>query len=224
MSEAISHAAAAHAARTSTTSSSFIRTYVFSTDHKMIGKQFLFMGLVHDDDRRPAGAAGALGAGVAGDARCRACSWVPEPYMYDGIIPPKTYNALLHHARHDHDLLRGHADPGRLLRQLPHPADDRRARHGVPAAQHAVVLDRRGRPASSCCRASSCRAAPPPPAGRRTRRSQRGAGLHRRRLGPEPLVHQPDRARRLVADGLDQLHHHHHQHARAGHDAGSACR
>ena len=44
MSEAIIHAEArGHAARR-TTSSSFIRTYIFSPDHKMIGKQFLRHG------------------------------------------------------------------------------------------------------------------------------------------------------------------------------------
>src|SRR5262249_49782437 len=42
--------------------------------------------------------------------------------------------------------------------------------------------------------------------------------LHRRRLGPEPLVHQPDRAGYLVTHGVDQLHHHGRQHARPGHD------
>ena len=44
----------------------------------------------------------------------------------------------LHDARADHDLLRHHADPDRRVRQLLHPADDRRAGHGVPDAQHAA--------------------------------------------------------------------------------------
>src|SRR5206468_2458633 len=46
----------------------------------------------------------------------------------------------VHDARHDHDLLRDHADPGGCFRKLLHPADDRRARHGVPLPQHPVVL------------------------------------------------------------------------------------
>src|SRR5262245_45531217 len=43
MSEAISHADARHTAAHH--EESFIRHYVFSTDHKMIGKQFLSLGL-----------------------------------------------------------------------------------------------------------------------------------------------------------------------------------
>ena len=89
----------------------------------------------------------------------------------------------------------------------------------LPAAQHALVLDRRAAPASSCCPASSSRAATPPPAGRPTRRSRRCPQYTGVELGPEPLVHQPVHPRRLVDDGLDQLHHDHHQHAGAGHDA-----
>jgi hypothetical protein len=38
----------------------------------------------------------------------------------------------VHHARHDHDLLRDHADPGRRLRQLLHPAHDRRRDMAFP--------------------------------------------------------------------------------------------
>ena len=43
MSEAITHADARHAAAHDEVG--FIRHYVFSTDHKMIGKQFLALGL-----------------------------------------------------------------------------------------------------------------------------------------------------------------------------------
>jgi cytochrome c oxidase subunit I len=43
MSQAVGHAPA-HAAHAHE-EPGFIRTYVFSTDHKMIGKQFLGMGL-----------------------------------------------------------------------------------------------------------------------------------------------------------------------------------
>ena len=58
-------------------------------------------------------------------------------------------------------------------RQLRDPADDRRRRHGVPAAERALVLaapDGRHRHARS---GWSRRAAAPPPAGRVTRRSAR---------------------------------------------------
>lgn len=39
-------AGAAHAAHIHHEELGFWRTYVFSTDHKMIGRQFLFMGLL----------------------------------------------------------------------------------------------------------------------------------------------------------------------------------
>ncbi len=71
----------------------FWRTYVFSTDHKMIGRQFLFLGLFML----------VIGGLLAMMIRWELAwpetavpgtSWVPEPYMYEGIIPPQTYNAL----------------------------------------------------------------------------------------------------------------------------------
>ena len=71
----------------------FLRTYIFSTDHKMIGKQFLTMGL----------AMLVLGGILAllvrwelawPETAVPGMHWVPEPTMYDGIIPPETYNAF----------------------------------------------------------------------------------------------------------------------------------
>ncbi|MEE9137925.1 MAG: cbb3-type cytochrome c oxidase subunit I, partial [candidate division NC10 bacterium] len=71
----------------------FWRTYVFSTDHKTIGKQFLFLGLFMM----------VLGGLLALMLRWQLAwpetavpglSWVPEPYMYEGIIPPEFYNML----------------------------------------------------------------------------------------------------------------------------------
>ena len=46
-----------------------------------------------------------------------------------------------HHARHDHGGLSADRAFPRRLRQLPHPLDDRRARHGVSLCQHAELLD-----------------------------------------------------------------------------------
>jgi cytochrome c oxidase subunit 1 len=92
MSEAISHADARHAA-TEHHDVGFIRHYVFSTDHKMIGKQFLTMGL----------AMLVLGGVLALLVRWELAwpetpvpgfAWVPEPTMYGGIIPPETYNGF----------------------------------------------------------------------------------------------------------------------------------
>ena len=71
----------------------FWRTYVFSTDHKTIGKQFLFLGLFMM----------VLGGLLALMLRWQLAwpetavpgfGWVPEPYMYEGIIPPEFYNML----------------------------------------------------------------------------------------------------------------------------------
>ncbi len=71
----------------------FWRTYVFSTDHKMIGRQFMFLGLFML----------IIGGLLAMMMRWQLAwpetavpgvSWIPEPYMYQGIIPPQTYNAF----------------------------------------------------------------------------------------------------------------------------------
>ena len=71
----------------------FIRHYVFSTDHKMIGKQFLTLGLF-----------GLLMGGVLAmlvrwelafpETAVPGLGWVPEPLMFGGVIPPDTYNAF----------------------------------------------------------------------------------------------------------------------------------
>src|SRR2546430_935211 len=70
-----------------------IRQYIFSTDHKMIGKQFLTLGLF-----------GLLMGGVLAmlvrwelafpETPVPGLGWVPEPTMFGGVIPPDTYNAF----------------------------------------------------------------------------------------------------------------------------------
>ena len=94
----MSETAATHASHEHHQELGFIRTYIFSLDHKMIGRQFLFMGLlmiivggllamlVRWELAWPETAVPGLG-------------FVPEPYIYPGehgggIIPPQTYNAL----------------------------------------------------------------------------------------------------------------------------------
>jgi cytochrome c oxidase subunit 1 len=71
----------------------FISTYVFSMDHKMIGKQFLFMSLFM------LFVGGLLALMVRWqlaypEQPVPLMGWVPEPLMYEGIIPPEFYNAL----------------------------------------------------------------------------------------------------------------------------------
>jgi cytochrome c oxidase subunit 1 len=71
----------------------FLRTYIFSTDHKMIGRQFLFMALFMMS-------IGGLMAMLMRwelafpETAVPGFHWVPEPYMYDGAIPPNTYNSM----------------------------------------------------------------------------------------------------------------------------------
>ena len=86
-------AEAAHAAHGHHEELGFLRTYVFSTDHKMIGRQFLFLGLFM------LMIGGLLAMMVRWElawpeTAVPGLNWIPEPYMYGGIIPPQTYNAL----------------------------------------------------------------------------------------------------------------------------------
>ena len=71
----------------------FWRTYVFSTDHKMIGRQFLFLGLFM---LVIGGLLAMLMRWQLGwpETTVPGMSWVPEPYLFEGIIPPQTYNML----------------------------------------------------------------------------------------------------------------------------------
>ncbi len=80
----------AHAAHDET---GFIRKYVFSLDHKMIGRQFLFLGLFMMI------IGGLLALMVRWElawpeSQVPLTSWVPEPLMYDGHMGPEFYNAL----------------------------------------------------------------------------------------------------------------------------------
>ena len=86
-------AAAIHAGHAEHHELGFIRTYIFSTDHKMIARQFLLMGLFMF----------SIGGLMAMLMRWELAwpesavpffHWVPEPYMYDGAIPPNTYNSM----------------------------------------------------------------------------------------------------------------------------------
>ena len=72
----------------------FFRTYVFSTDHKVIAKQYLFLGLLW-----------AIGGGLMAymmrwqlawpDTQVPLFGWVPEPFMFDGYMGPEFYNSLI---------------------------------------------------------------------------------------------------------------------------------
>ncbi len=71
----------------------FLRHYIFSTDHKMIGRQFLFLGLFMM----------IIGGLLALMVRWELAwpeevvpftQWIPEPYMVEGHMNPAFYNAL----------------------------------------------------------------------------------------------------------------------------------
>jgi cytochrome c oxidase subunit I len=86
-------AVAAHGAHPEHHELGFVRTYLFSTDHKMIGRQFLFMALFMMS-------IGGLMAMLMRwelafpETAVPGFHWVPEPFMYDGAIPPNTYNSM----------------------------------------------------------------------------------------------------------------------------------
>jgi len=89
----MSEAAAAHGHEHEHHEGGFVSTYLFSMDHKMIGKQFLLLSLFMM----------IIGGVLALMVRWQLAypeepvpgmAWVPEPYLYEGIIPPETYNML----------------------------------------------------------------------------------------------------------------------------------
>jgi cytochrome c oxidase subunit I len=84
---------AAHAVHVHHEELGFWRTYVFSTDHKMIGRQFLFLGLFM---LIIGGVLAMLMRWQLGwpESPVPGLGWVPEPFMFGGIIPPETYNSL----------------------------------------------------------------------------------------------------------------------------------
>lgn len=73
---------------------SFWRRYIFSMDHKVIGKQYLFLSLFM-----------ALVGGLLAymmrwqlawpETPVFGAGWIPEPTAFEGIIPPEFYNALV---------------------------------------------------------------------------------------------------------------------------------
>ena len=73
---------------------SFWRKYIFSLDHKVIGKQFLFSALFILVDRRPARDPRALAARLARHGRIAFMGKLAPEGMPGGQMPPEFYNTL----------------------------------------------------------------------------------------------------------------------------------
>ncbi len=86
---ALDHGVAAHPEPTG-----FLRRYVFSLDHKVIGMQYLGIGTCM-------AVLGGLSAYLIRwqlawpESPVPGFSWVPEPLMFGGAVPPDFYNALV---------------------------------------------------------------------------------------------------------------------------------
>ena len=113
------------------------RKYIFSTDHKIIGIQFLFSSVIFL----------LVGGALALLVRIQLAwphaeipilrDWFPDN---GGRMPRNLLQHALQHARLGHDLLRHHSVSDRGVRQLHDSADDRGQGHGVSDAEHDVVL------------------------------------------------------------------------------------
>ena len=121
-----------------TSSASFISTYVFSRDHKIIGLQFLFSTLLWFL------VGGLLALGIRWQL---AYPWSEMPFIgrllfpnEGGQISPEFYTTAVYDARDGDDLLCDHSNSCRGIRKLFDPTDDRCRRHGVPHAEYAQLL------------------------------------------------------------------------------------
>ena len=108
----------------------FLRSYVFSTDHKVIGKQYLAVGLLMS----------LIGGFMAYLIRVE-LAWPGKPLLGWGFIAPASYLALV--TMHGTIMVFFVAMPMLLgaFGNFLIPADGGRERHGLPAPQHAFVLD-----------------------------------------------------------------------------------
>ena len=164
-----------HAAHGEHHHAGFFRTYVWTHDHKMIGKQYLFASMFF----------GAISGMLAMALRWQ-LGFPGKPMPIIGhlarvadeqcdrqrgrLVPARRLQHAGHDARVDHGVFRGHAAADRRVRQFSDSAQDRRAGHGVPVLQRTELLAVPALGRASCSRAFSVPAARRRAVGRATRR------------------------------------------------------
>ena len=166
----------------------FIRKYIFSLDHKVIGIQYYFLALFSVFVGLTLSILMRLHLVWPQRAAFR-CSTSSRPLgAPGGVITSGVLPLAADPARHDHGFLRAHHGAAERLRQLLSAHPDRRRGHGLPAAQHAVVLDDLRGPGGSDGhllrprRPADCRLDGLPAAERRGRRGRAGRWLGRNAL------------------------------------------
>ena len=179
------------------------RRYVYSTNHKDIGTMYLVFSIF----------AALIGASFSVYMRLELMS------PGRAVLQRRRRHAgrsFLEHDRDgprpDHGVLRRDARPDRRLRQLVRAADDRGARHGVPAhEQHQLLAAAAGLHPAAALRPDRRR--------RRHRMDDLRAAVHPAGGGHGSRHLLAAHRGRLLDPGRHQLHHHDPEHARAGHDS-----
>ena len=194
----------------------FFTRWFMSTNHKDIGTLYLIFAIV----------AGVIGGGISGIMRWELMEPGIQVLNHAWPIGAGTanfdewahhWNVLVTAHGADHGVLHGHAGDDRRLRQLDRAADDRRARHGLPADEQHQLLAARPRlpPAAGL---DLCLGRNRPRSGDRLDAlcAAIDLGLVRACGRHDDLLAPP--RRRQLDPRCDQFHHHHLQHARARHD------
>ena len=197
--------------------SGFIRKWIFSIDHKVIGIQYLLLALF------------SVFVGMALSLLMRLhLAWPTAKFAVLQGRPDDAgaVSGTDDHARHDHGLHGADHGAAVRLRQLFPAHSNRRGGHGVSRAEHAFVLDNVSyRSCVMICAFFVSGGAPIggwtsyPPLSALGEIVGPGQGARRNALDCRP----GDFLRR-VADGRAQFHHHADRSSREGHDARPACR
>ena len=194
----------------------FIRKYIFSLDHKVIGIQYYFLALF------------SVFVGMALSLLMRIHLVWPNlklPFTPGGHDDAGAVSGAGDHARLDHGVHGADHRAAVGLRKLLLADSDRRRGHGVSGPQHAFVLDhvrfavRAGLGVLRYRRRAHLRLD-------RLSAAERAWADHRARArrGPNAVGHRPGDLLPGVAVGRAEFHRHHGGPARQGHDLWAACR